>query len=121
MSETPQGGRGSSDADLAREAVDVHLSRRLSEWEGQLSAATEGTHEYEETLGYRNAEDTRLRAWRETGHLDADLALAVDQRARADLKMDAIDEARREAIHRGLIALGWDPEGGGGEARVTGL
>ncbi|MEV0848367.1 hypothetical protein AB0J21_21230 [Streptomyces sp. NPDC049954] len=111
--------RPPSDADLAREAVDVYLSRRLSEWDGQLGAATEGTKEYEETLGYRTAEEARLRAWRATGHLDADLAFAVDERARADVKMGAVDPHRREAVHRGLIALGWDPEGGTG-ARVAG-
>lgn len=119
MTDSAQEAPTSADAELAREAVEVYLSRRLSEWEGQLGAAREGTNEYEETVGYRNAEEARLRAWRETGYLDGELALAVDERARADLKMGALDAPRREAVHRGLLALGWDPEGGS-EARPVG-
>ncbi|MFD4985578.1 hypothetical protein [Streptomyces sp. NPDC058374] len=112
MSDFAQGAepQESENAAIAREAVDVYLARQLSEWEGQLGAATEGTSEYDETEGYLRAEEGRRAAWRRTGQLDGALALAVDERARADLKMGAIDPPRREAIRRGLRELGWDPE-----------
>ncbi|MGW9655695.1 hypothetical protein ACWHAG_09870 [Streptomyces albidoflavus] len=112
MSDVTQGEepQESEDATMAREAVDVYLARQLYDWEGQLSAATEGTSEYDETESYLRAEEGRRAAWRRTGRLDAALALAVDERARADLKMGAIDPPRREAIRRGLRELGWDPE-----------
>ncbi|KPC93010.1 hypothetical protein ADL27_22010 [Streptomyces sp. NRRL F-6602] len=112
MSDVTQGEepQESEDATMAREAVDVYLARQLSEWEGQLSAATEGTSEYDETESSPRAGEAPRAAWRRTGRLDAALALAVDERARADLKMGAIDPPRREAIRRGLRELGWDPE-----------